>query len=63
MTNHEKIKSMTVEEMADFLANRHLCAERQDGNGQCAYFTEGASCTDCMEGWLESEVGEWSQSE
>lgn len=56
MTNHEKIKNMTVEEMAEFFATRDPCAERQDDNGLCAYYTEGATCTDCMEGWLESEA-------
>lgn len=54
MTNYEKIKSMSVEEMAEFMYENCLCA--------CCPYCDGGLChCDCKDGhkkWLESEVEE-----
>ena len=54
MNNFEKIKSMDIDEMAEFI----------DGNCQLCKFFEDEDCweQDCKIGhkqWLESEVREW----
>ena len=60
MTNFERIKAMSVEEMASFLTEPtvcHFCARKE----QCAklpYFY----CKNCLTKWLESEVEENEQS-
>lgn len=56
MTNYEKIKNMSVEEMAEFILNQQhhvLC------NDVCSYGLhkcEGYSCNEGVKQWLESEV-------
>lgn len=55
MNNYEKIKQMTVEEMAEFLFNNAAC-------GFCIYeFDECNEAIGCVEGikqWLLQEVEE-----
>ena len=52
MTNYEKIKNMTVEQMADAL--KRLCPHDY-GMKKCA---EQSSCALCRKNWLESEAKE-----
>lgn len=53
MTNYEKIKNMSIDEMADFIDNDNCCA-------CCIYAYKGCSLSkDCRNGirqWLESEA-------
>ena len=51
MTNYERIKNMSVEEMAEFLNEASNC---------CLVPTDciTESCTECLKQWLESEVTE-----
>ena len=55
MTNYEKIKRMSLEEMADFLADdfNKVCADKSiDECDTCI------ACSDCYTKWLESEAEE-----
>ena len=53
MTNYERIKAMTVEEMADLLAYGHICDHiKGEQYGMCL----DTYCTNCIKKWLESEV-------
>lgn len=64
MTNFEKIKSMSVEELAEFMysANDKICFEnctRDTGNKYSCKFGGGCTpenCVRCMKQYLESEV-------
>jgi hypothetical protein len=51
MTNYERIKSMTIEEMADALYSQEWCDNKCWGN---AFMT----CRRCAKEYLESEVEE-----
>ena len=53
MTNYEKIKNLSIEEMADFMNEMDLnpCGHC---NGEC----EILSCIERYKEWLESEVEE-----
>ena len=55
MTNYEKIKNMTVEELARFLCfNKEPCK-------RCAFHSNPCLCSDAVDvhrKWLESEVKE-----
>lgn len=52
MTNFERIKAMSVVEMAEYVdgeyARHPFCDPRKDCTGY--------ECTDCIAEWLESEV-------
>ena len=52
MTNFERIKAMSVEEMAKYIdaqySQHSFCNPRKN--------CEGIDCTECIEAWLESEV-------
>jgi hypothetical protein len=51
MTNHEKIKQMTVDELAAFIeANQYGCRLATD----CL----NGNCKECIKIWLEQEVQE-----
>ena len=60
MTNYEKIKGMSVEELAEFLLKIN-CAYSEPcmtGEKDCKwedYPTHDKGCKDCFEEWLESE--------
>lgn len=50
MTNYEKLKSMSLEEMVDYLASGVVCFRR---SFCCPEYT---SCQECTRAWLEQEV-------
>lgn len=58
MTNYERIKAMSVEEMADFLGTRQLSCmkicKRVDTCNQYNFCYP--SCCEGIKEWLESEV-------
>lgn len=56
MTNFEKIKSMSIEEMAEFLDDYfgEMCGA-VDNCGCCPFFSE-TGCEGSTRKWLESEV-------
>ena len=53
MTNYEKIKNMSIEEMAAFFIDAELCIEHFGGSLNC---DDMPCCTICFRKWLESEV-------
>lgn len=60
MTNYERIKVMSVEEMAELLSNEDEC-ERYCAftiNGKCNAFGGLHECKKGVELWLNSEVEE-----
>jgi hypothetical protein len=56
MKNIDKIKAMTVEEMAEFLAERTSCLI-------CGIPCENGVCVNKMQDWLESEVQPCKETE
>ena len=54
MTNFERIKGMTVDEMADFICDIYA---DNNHNGEIRVFGQWMLDID-VEGWLEREVGE-----
>lgn len=56
MTNFEKIKDMSVEELAEILNESFACDRCP--NAEFCDCTIGESCTDTWIKWLESEVEE-----
>lgn len=56
MTNYERIKSMSVEEMAEEMP----CPYLNDPHGECKYgwHTQELTCKECAKQWLEREVSE-----
>ena len=56
MTNYERIKSMSVEEMAEEMP----CPYLNDSHGECKYglHTQELTCKECAKQWLEREVAE-----
>lgn len=61
-TNFQKIKDMSVEEMAEFLVSTKTeYVPCMVGDGICKwgdYPTHDKGCKDCFKEWLESEVEE-----
>ena len=56
MINFERIKSMTVEEMASFMGTKPYCTLR---NGiDCIYGWHDCQCKEHAKEWLEAEVEE-----
>lgn len=56
MTNYEKIKAMSVEEMVEYIGHQSLCViVCPDEYGKC---TDGRSCDGCIEKWLLQEAEE-----
>ena len=55
MKNWEKIKNMSVEEMADFFIDAEICIEDFGGSLNC---NDMPSCIICFRKWLESEAEE-----
>lgn len=60
MTNYERIKSMSIEEMAVMIANE-IPYEDCDGCGRCYFkldepYRLNTGCQDAWLDWLESEV-------
>ena len=51
MTNHEKLKQMTAEQLAQFITeNQYGCEIPTD--------CQGKDCRECIKIWLEQEVRE-----
>lgn len=60
MTNYQKIKGMSVEELAEFLLkiNTAYAQPCMTGETDCKwedYPTHDKGCNDCFKEWLESE--------
>lgn len=53
MTNYEKIKCMSIEEIAELFYNCFNCALCPANIGTCQY---GVRCKERLAAWLESEV-------
>lgn len=53
MTNYEKIKSMSVEEMADFIGRKPFCTL---GDDDCIYGWHDSNCWEHAKSWLESKA-------
>lgn len=53
MTNYDRIRNMSVEELTEFLCNNYKCH-------QCAYYHKDCNgeCVDGIKQWLETEVTE-----
>ena len=58
MTNYEKIKAMSVEEMADFLIEDPIPFCENYGGLECIYGWHESDCRGHAKQWLESEVEE-----
>ena len=69
LTNYEKIKSMSVDEMAEFLEDEDNLATQYCNKKCCVYFEDNGdckaykavkrnSCVQAVKQWLESEVEE-----
>lgn len=59
MTNYERIKNMSVEEIALFLMKVNgFYSDCMVGIDDCKYPEIGNNCTLCLKQWLESEVEE-----
>lgn len=61
ITNYEKIKGMSVEELAEFLvsvmdAYYMPCRWVGEKCNHIEYIDGGKGCSDCFEEWLESEA-------
>lgn len=56
MTNYERIKSMTIEEIGDFILSINLSFDPWCDR-HCFDFAE-ENCNDCLGRWLEAEVEE-----
>lgn len=59
MTNYEKIKGMSVEELAEFIEKAKMCGAlitRETTSEECCGCADGF-CKDVLE-WLESECDE-----
>lgn len=59
MTNYEKIKSMTVEEMTEFIVNfdtDEFCRCCDEVSAFC--FCRGNKCNEAVAEWLNEEVTE-----
>lgn len=56
-TNFDRIKAMSVEEMAEFLSARPFC-EIENGGVDCVYGWHESKCKEHIKQYLESEVQE-----
>lgn len=56
MTNYEKIKAMSVEEMAKLFGHNTICEYIQDNEKEFCEAME--SCSRCIEKWLLQEAEE-----
>jgi hypothetical protein len=57
MTNFEKIKNMTIDEMAEFLTRKVFERDYEIPSMDC-FFCEETHCIRCIKQWLEREVEE-----
>lgn len=58
MNNYEKIKNMTIEEMARFFKHikNYICKLCIYNNNEYNCYSDNLSCFDGIKQWLESEV-------
>lgn len=56
MTNYERIKKMSLEEMAEYLADKGCCNLCSVGQKKCLTFEVDCECSEAVQEWLESEV-------
>lgn len=56
MTNYERIKNMSVEEMAKELSN--ICKKAKTTQKGRQYLCINSECKRCIKQWLETEVEE-----
>ena len=56
MTNYEKIKAMSAEEMALMLMAVYTHKLNIIDNGELCMFCNKRACNECVQQWLESEV-------
>lgn len=57
MTNYEKIKNMTIDEMSEFIHDLISVCEMSDGCFACVYNDSGVCMSKTMaKKWLEREV-------
>lgn len=54
MTNFEKLKSMSIDELAIFSCDTYGCPKQTNNDVECSKI----SCRDCWKRWLEIEVEE-----
>ncbi len=57
MTNYERIKTMSIEDMANLFAEISICCILQNCNS-CPINDAQFCCTEYIKIWLESEVEE-----
>lgn len=58
ITNYERIKNMSIEEMVEFLGKKPYCALENPCEVDCIYGWHGCQCEEHAKEWLESEVKE-----
>ena len=64
MTNGERIRTMTDDDLACFLCSRVCDDLPHDATGDCIRGRYFDSCTDCLLDWLASETeGEYERVE
>lgn len=56
MTNYEKIKNMSLEEMSMYLADKGCCNMCSVGQMKCLTFEDDTECFEAVQEWLESEA-------
>lgn len=59
-TNYEKIKKMSIDEVADKMAAEGICPYKKEPYDECKYgwHKQEQSCEDCIKEWLNQEVEE-----
>ena len=58
MTNADRIRSMTDEELLDFIYQYEVIGNHCPPISVCAMYTEGIMCNRCWLNWLREEVNE-----
>lgn len=58
MTNYERIKNMSIEEMAEFICKGKQFCGFENGGIDCEFGWRGGDCKDHTKQWLETEVEE-----
>lgn len=57
MTNYDRIRNMSVEEMADFMERLEM-SDIDYARTFCSMCPDGNDCNDCRKWWLLQEVDE-----
>lgn len=56
-TNYDRIRNMSIDEMAEYITNITISCENCPVYEKCSITAE-VNCSDMMKKWLESEVEE-----